>query len=82
MPLQGKKIIDRFVDFNTNGLMWDEIERGIHITTFRKSLAQLLSLTKDATFDLMFTLDIMELIVSETNRYAEPNPNHPSGQRH
>ena len=76
-----QELVDRLGDYDRNGPIWDEIERQIHIPTFRKKSGPRVFLGEDGTpvayFDLVFTPEIMKLIVEETNRYAEQRLQHP-----
>lgn len=76
-----QELVDRLEDYDRNGPIWDEIERQIHIPTFRKKSGPRVFLGEDGTpvayFDLVFTPEIMKLIVEETNRYAEQRLQHP-----
>ena len=76
-----QQLLDRLEDYDRNGPVWDEIERQIYIPTFRKKSGPRVFLGEDGTpvayFDLVFTPEIMQLIVEETNRYAEQRLQHP-----
>ena len=62
------------IDFDENGPVWDEVERAITIPTFRKKCGPRYILEKGATasefLDFVFRKEMVNLLVTETNRYA------------
>ena len=64
-------LVERLEDFDESGPIWDEIERSIHIPTFRKKSGPTVILEEGAAavkyFELLFTPELLEQLVSETN---------------
>ena len=83
LPCCGRKqeIIDRLEDFDQHGPVWDEVERDIYIPTFRKKSGPTISENENYTaadyFRLVFTPQLIDLLVVETNRYADQKLSHP-----
>ena len=76
-----QEIIARLEDFDEHGPVWDEVERDIHIPTFRKKSGPSISANENYTaadyFRLVFTPQLINLLVAETNRYADQKLSHP-----
>ncbi|XP_065068496.1 piggyBac transposable element-derived protein 4-like [Rhopilema esculentum] len=74
-------LVERLEDFDESGPIWDEIERPIHIPTFRKKSGPTVILEEGVAavkyFELLFTPELLEQLVSETNRYAAQRLEHP-----
>ena len=73
-----QELIDRL---HETGPIWNEIERPVHLPTFRKKSGPVVTLSEDAVasnfFELLFTAELVDIIVNETNKYAEQKINHP-----
>ena len=76
LPTTGKKadLIARLDEFMVNGPMWNDAEINVNIPTFRKKSGPTFALGKSSSaveyFDKLFTVEIIQHIVQETNRWV------------